>query len=270
MQRAESTKPRSMDLRVLVLALVLGGVAAGLIVAYLASRGTGGGETEAVPTLSVVVAAEDIAAGKKVTDSMVELKALPEMAVISNAATAKDQVVGQTLRYPVAEGEQLSNLQLVQTLKTQALSFQIPQGMRGFTVPVSVTNSPAALLAPGDFVDVLVSVDSDKLAVGEPPTPVGIQGGSETPKAAVTLLQNVQVLSVQRDYVANGVPYDPSVRGEPPKDDSVSYVTLSLTPEQAQVLWLASQDGKVTLALRSFGDGEIKTLGPVTEPLSVP
>ena len=270
MQKAESTSPRSVDLRVLLLALILGVVAAGLIVAYLASRDSGGGETAAVPTLSVVVASEDIAAGQKVTDSMVELKALPETAVISDAATAKEQVIGQTLRYPVAKGEQLNNLRLVEPPKTQSLSFQIPQGMRGFTIPVTVSDSPAALLAPGDFVDVLVSVDIDRLAVGQPPVPVPTEGALENPKAAVTLLQNVQVLSVQRDYVDNGVPYDPSVRGEPPKDDSVSYVTLSLTPEQAQVLWLASQDGAVTLALRAFGDGEIKTLGPVTEPLQVP
>jgi Flp pilus assembly protein CpaB len=117
---------------------------------------------------------------------------------------------------------------------------------------------------------VLVSVDIDRLAVGQPPVPVPSEGALENPKAAVTLLQNVQVLSVQREYVDNGVPYDPSVRGEPPTEDSVSYVTLSLTPEQAQVLWLALQDGAVTLALRAFGDGEIKDLGPVTEPLSVP
>jgi len=272
MQRAESSSPRSVDRRVLVLALILGAVAAGLIVAYLSSRDSGGGETAAVPTLSVVVASEDIAAGKKVTDSMVGLKELPETAVISDAATAKEQVVGQTLRYPVAKGEQLSNLRLVEPPKTQSLSFQIPKGMRGFTIPVTVSTSPAALLAPGDFVDVLVSVDIERLAVAQPaaPVPVPGQGALENPKAAVTLLQNVQVLSVQRDYVDNGVPYDPSVRGEPPKSDSVSYVTLSLTPEQAQTLWLASQDGAVTLALRAFGDGEIKTLGPVTEPLLVP
>jgi len=270
MQRAQSSSPRSVDLRVLVLALVLGAVAAGLIVAYLASRDSGGGVEKAVPTLSVVVASEDIAAGEKVTDSMVALKELPETAVISDAATAKEQVVGQTLRYPVVKGEQLSNLRLVEPPKVQALSFQIPKGMRGFTIPVTVSDSPAALLAPGDFVDVLVSVDAERLALGQPPVPPAGAGAAENLKAAVTLLQNVQVLSVQREYVDNGVPYDPSVRGEPPEEESVSYVTLSLTPEQAQLLWLASQDGAVTLALRAFGDGEIKTLGPVTEPLSVP
>lgn len=266
-----STSPRSVDLRVLVLALVLGAVAAGLIVAYLAGNDSGGGGGEkAVPTLSVVVASEDIAAGQKVTDSMVEVKALPETAVISDAATAKEQVVGQTLRYPVAKGEQLSNLRLVEPPKVQALSFQIPQGMRGFTIPVSVSNSPAALLAPGDFVDVLVSVDAQTLLVGDPPVPVVAPSEEGDFRAAVTLLQNVQVLSVQRDYVDNGVPYEPSVRGEPPDNDSVSYVTLSLTPEQSQTLWLASQEGAVTLALRAFGDGEIKQLGPVAEPLLVP
>jgi Flp pilus assembly protein CpaB len=269
------------------LALILGVVAAGLIVAYLSSRDSGGGEEVAVPTLSVAVAAEDIAAGKEITDSMVELKALPETAVISNAATAKSQVVGQTLRYPVAKGEQLSNLRLVDPTQVQALSFQIPEGMRGFTIPVSVNNSPAALLAPGDFVDVLLSVDLKTLAIEEPPLPAGAPGAVaspalpgvplppegedvvENPRAAVTLLQNVQVLTVQREYVDNGIPYEPSVRGEPPDSDSVSYVTMALTPEQAQFLWLALQEGQVTVTLRAFGDDKIEDLPPVTQPLRI-
>jgi pilus assembly protein CpaB len=258
-----------VDLRVVLLALVLGVVAAGLIVAYLSSRDSGGGGEVTVPTLSVVVATGDVAAGQEITESMVELKALPETAVISNAATAEDQVVGQTLRYPVVEGEQLSNLRLVEPPKVQALSFQIPEGLRGFTIPVSVSNSPAALLAPGDFVDVLVSVEAEMLALDELPLPPRSLGAPEGSNAAVTLLQNVQVLSVQREYVDNGVPYEPSVRGEPPDQDSVSYVTLALPPEQAQVLWLALQGGAVTLSLRAFGDDEIKDLGPATEPMLV-
>lgn len=287
MQKAESASPRSVDLRVLLVALILGVVAAGLIVAYLRSSDSGGGEEAAVPTLTVAVAAEDIAAGKEITDSMVELKALPETAVISNAATAKSQVVGQTLRYPVAKGEQLSNLRLVELPQVQALSFQIPEGMRGFTIPVSVNDSPAALLAPGDFVDVLLSVNLETLAIAEAPLPPGEpavvenpapvelpppaegEGAIENPRAAVTLLQNIQVLSVQRDYVDNGVPYEPSVRGEPPDDDSVNYLTMALTPEQAQLLWLALQDGDVTVTLRAFGDDEIKDLAPATQPLQI-
>ncbi len=286
MQRAESASHRSVDYRVLLLALVLGAVAAGLIVAYLSSRDSGGTTEEvAVPTLSVVVAAEDIAAGKEITESMVELKALPETAVIDNVATDTTQVVGQTLRYPVTKGEQFSNLRLVEPSEVQALSFQIPQGLRGFTIPVNVNDSPAAVLVPGDFVDVLVSVDAENLAVEEAPAPaegvapvepaaltpeeqLALEPISE-PRAAVTLLQNVQVLSVLQDYVDNGVPYEPSVRGEQPDEENVTYVTMALTPEQAQLLWLASQDGNVTLSLRAFGDDKIEDLPPVTEPLRI-
>lgn len=283
MQKAESANPRSVDFRILLLALVLGAVAAGLIVAYLSSRDSGGTTEEvAVPTLSVVVAAEDIAAGKEITGSMVELKALPETAVIDNAATDTTQVVGQTLRYPVAKGEQLSNLRLLDRPEVQALSFQIPEGLRGFTIPVSVTDSPAALLVPGDFVDVLLSVDLETLALeeapegalaAEPPAPaaeneLALEPISQ-PQAAVTLLQNVQVLSVREVYVENGVPYEPSVRGEQPDEENVTYVTLALSPEQTQLLWLASQDGDITLSLRAFGDDEIEELPPVTEPLRI-
>ncbi|MCH7889594.1 MAG: efflux RND transporter permease subunit, partial [Proteobacteria bacterium] len=77
--------------------------------------------------------------------------------VINNAATATDQVVGQVARYPVEIGEQFGRLQLVQPGEVQALSFQIPQGLRAFTIPVSVNNTPASLMAPGDFIDILVS-----------------------------------------------------------------------------------------------------------------
>lgn len=111
-------------------------------------------------------------------------------------------------------------------------------------MPVDVTRSVAALLAPGDFVDVLA----------------GAQGA--------TLLQNVQVVSVQREFV-EGVPYDESVRGEPPEKDSISYVTLAVTPEQAQVLWAAVQSGAITLALRPFGDDEVVAVSPPENPLSL-
>ena len=94
--------------------------------------------------LPVVVAAQDIAAGAKITESMVELKALPEATVIQNAATSATQVVGQTLRYAVAKGQEFNQKE---PAKGQALSFQIPHGLRAFTIQVSVNNTPARLIA---------------------------------------------------------------------------------------------------------------------------
>jgi len=87
--------------------------------------------------------------------------------------------------------------------------------------------------------------------------------------AAVTLLQNVQVLSIETNFVDNGVPYDSTVRGTPDDKTGGTYVTLALTPDQAQLLWLASQKGKVTLTLRSFGDAQIANLTPIAEPVVI-
>jgi len=267
MQGFMSSPTGMADRRVLMIALVLGAIAAGLAVAFLASAG--GGETAApavASTRAVVVAVEDIAAGDRITESMLEVRDLPATAVVSGAAEDLEQVVGETARYPISRGEQLNAVRLVEPPQVQSLSFQIPAGLRGFTIPVNVNRSPAALLAPGDFVDLIVAGDATTLVSADSVTYTNsvltarVRTTAEG-QSATTLLQNVQVLSVQREYVANGVPYDTSVRGAPPEEDSISYVTIAVTPEDAQLLWLASQEGEITLSLRAFGDNTVAPVG---------
>jgi len=264
--------PRMADRRILIVALILGAVAAGLAVAFLVSADQGATAAPLVDARSVVVATRSIEAGTTITEDMLEVRELPASAVIDGAAGGLEGVVGETARYPIAQGEQLNAVRLVAPIEVQALSFQIPDGMRGVTIPVNVNDSPAALLAPGDFVDVLVAADAEKLVTAStvltgPSLSIEASTLAGDRKAVATLLQNIQVLTVQRHYVANGVTYDPSVRGTPPEEDSVSYVTLSLTPEQAQLLWLASQDGELTLTLRAFGDDRVSPIGAATKLL---
>ncbi len=206
--------PKKINRRALFLAIGLGLLAAILIVAYLSSRGASGDEV-VVPNLQVVVASLDIEAGQQITEGMVELKGIPETAVLGNPATETSQVVGQALRYPVAKGEQLVNLRLVETATVQILSFQIPPGLRAFTIPVSVNTTPAALTAPGDFVDLLVSGPLDTLRTTSQFAALGSLNTVGATEVTGTLFQNVQVLAVQQSYVANGVPYDASVRERP-------------------------------------------------------
>jgi pilus assembly protein CpaB len=182
---------------------------------------------------------------------------------LAGAATKIDSVIGEVARYPLVEGEQIGEFRLVGKASARTLSAQIPKGLRGFTVPVSVNNSPAGVLAPGDFVDIIVS---GPLSLVQLPSESGVNDDDSDLRAAVTLLQNVQVLAVQREYVNNGVPYDSSVRGEAPEADRIGYVTLAVTPEQAQLLWLASQHTTITLTLRPFGDEEVVDLFPIAEP----
>jgi pilus assembly protein CpaB len=261
---ARPTSPKKANRLPIFLALLFGLVAAVLIIAYLRSQGSSD-VAAAAPTLSVLVATQDIAAGQKITKSMVKLKPVPKDDVIQDALTSKDEdeVLGQKLRYPVAKGEQLSKLRLVGGVKGQGLSFQVPDGMRAFTIPVNTTNTPAALIAPGDFVDVLVSGPAGALRLAPQLAATRTQNFDPDKRATLTLLQNVQVLAVQREYVENAG--DPASRGALPEKGTVTHVTLALVPGDVQLLWQASTEGKITLALRSFGDAEIVPIDPITE-----
>jgi pilus assembly protein CpaB len=74
-----------------------------------------------------------------------------------------------------------------------------------------------------------------------------------------TILQNIQVL-------ASGQVTQPDKDGTPIK---VSVVTLLLTPDQAELLTLAAQEGKVQMALRNTLDTvAIKTAGASVRELS--
>jgi pilus assembly protein CpaB len=270
MATVAATGPRTLGGRkILILALILGAIAAGLSVAFLASQeSTKSPEAALATSREVVVATREIPVGTKLDDSNVKLKSIPGNAVISDPFTNLNDVYGKVTRFPLQANEQLAVGRLVDTAKGTSISFQIPAGLRGFTVKIDDTASPAGLIAPGDFVDVIVA-DSVKNIV--PASGVAIPSTAQVDyKAAVTLLKNVQVISVGRDYINNGVVYDSTSRGTAvDSDKSVSNVTLALTPEQVQLLWLASQDGKVTLSLRGFGDTSTSDLAPVAQPVKV-
>ena len=261
--------PRKTNRRALILALLLGVVAAVLTVLFLGGRGDASNDAPAVavPTSQVVVAAREIATGQIITEAMVQLKTLPNSAIINNAATDTGQVVGQIARYPVEIGTQMGMLHLVQPGSVQALSFQIPHGLRAFTIPISVNNTPAALMAPGDFIDLLVSGSPAVLRQTPQLNLVEDNYANAQGNITLTLLQNVQVLALNTSYVDNGVTYDSSVRGTPV--GSVSYLTLALTAEQVQLLSRVSSDGQITLSLRRFGDATIEELPPIISTFTV-
>lgn len=270
--QAVPAQPAISGRKALVGALILGAIAAGLIVAVLASRDTG---TTVAPVVaepvSVVFAVTDIPAGTAITAEMLEERLVPVELLVAGAFTQLADVEGVIARYPVSRGEQITSARLQLAANSKTLSAQIPPGLRGFTIPVDTSTSPVGLMAPGDFVDLIVSAELVRLGTStgaaDPTSPLG---QNEKPKAAITLIQNIQVLSVQRNYVDNGVVYDSATRGEAvAKDQGVGYITLAVTPEQAQLIWLASQEGKITLALRPFGDDGITELPPVAEPIRI-
>lgn len=254
-----ATRPRRADRRLLFVALALGALAAGLTLYYLRSA-QAAPAVQTVPMRGVVVAKDDIQPGRKITLPMVEVRSIPQAAVPAEALTAIEKVIDRTVRYPVARGEPITELRLVSSKSGDALSFTIPPGKRAVTVPVNATRSPAALITPGDFVDVLAVMPSAKVAA---------PGGQDEVSVVLALENPVQVLSVQRNYIQKGEPYETSDRAAPPKEAGVSFLTVAVAPDEAlRLAWIVTEARSMTVALRGFGDEQTQVqLAPFSGPL---
>ena len=244
----------------LILALITGLVAA--IVVFVALNQGGGGSDNAktgsavTTTSAVVVAKSDIAAGTEITADMVKVIEVPNSLLVRDAFTSTQLVVGETARYPIAAGEQVTRARVGPNTEGDGLAFVVPAGMRAIAVSVDEITGVGGLILPGDRADV-IAVISD-------------QAGADNPDRVVTVLQDVEVLAVAQsaqepvpaadEEAAAQAETDgaSTTSGQLPEDaepqPSARTVTLALTPEQVQLLALVQEKGSVYLSLRRFGD----------------
>lgn len=256
----------SSNRRFILLALALGLVGA-ILVYVAASRGpssSGGG----VADTAVVVAKTDIPARTKITQSMVEVRLVPAESASQFAFTDVANVVDQVTRFPIAANEQILTTKVVSLTGTSAatsrsLSFVVPRGKRAIAINITPVQGAGGLVLPGDYVDVLVVYDVD-FRTAE---------GSQTEDSFIvqTLFQNVEVLAVQQTVVDVVPEATPTAGGQrvrnseaKPEPDAIT-VTLALTPEEAQRLYLAESNGRIRLSVRPFGEAETRPIDALLE-----
>ncbi len=222
-----------MPRRVMVILLVALVVAAGSsYVAYRLVRNTLARSIPAGGTSQVVVAKRNLALGTIVKPGDVGLAPWVG-AVPKGAATREADVLDRGIVSTVYEGEPLLETRLADRGAGGGLAATIPTGMRACAVKVDQVVGVAGFVLPGMRVDVLI--------LGSPP------GGTPTDGAKVkTVLQNVQVLSA-------GENIQKDAEGKPAQ---VQVVSLLVTPEQAEILSLASNESKIQLILRNPLDTE--------------
>ena len=117
------------------------------------------------------------------------------------------------------------------------LAATIKDGMRAIAVRVDQVVGVAGFVLPGMRVDVLIS--------GVPPISQGNTGNNNT--QVRTVLQNIEVLSAGTDIQKDA-------EGKP---QQVQVVNLLVSPEQAQVLALASNETRIQLVLRNPLDTKV-------------
>ncbi|MCH8815830.1 MAG: Flp pilus assembly protein CpaB [Chloroflexi bacterium] len=268
------TMNRSTGNRALLLIAIVAGLVAAVLV-FLALQSSDDGGTALltstdVATIDVVVASGDIAAGTKVTESMLEVVSFPLDLRIENAFAATGPVVGEVTNVAVAQGEQFTPNKIGLAVPDKGLSGVVPPGMRGVAVAVDEVTAVGGNLLPGDRVDIL--------------TAIRIKGGPGVGEnqyilRTEVLVQDVEVLSVAQEAqkpVAQAAPAEDGqepaaityTSGAVPSDvddqPNARTITVALSPAETQLV--VSKQGyaeEVWAVLRAFGDEETIELEPL-------
>jgi pilus assembly protein CpaB len=213
---------------VLLFALVIAGAASALIYRLVSSQLSAG----RTATTQVVVAAHNLASGDLIKEGdvkMAEWAGTPP----PGSLTKIEDALNRGVLEPMYTGEAVLDSRIAARGAGAGLAATIPQGMRAVAVRVNDIVGVAGFVTPGSNVDILIA--------GNPPG-----GASNNGTVTKTLLQHMTVLSagqnIQKD--AEGKPV------------SVPVVNVLVTPEQAEILSLASNDARIQLVLRNPTDKE--------------
>jgi pilus assembly protein CpaB len=212
----------------LLLALTSGIVAALLALRYLRERTTPlmADEPKRVP---IVLSARSLPVGAVVTDRDLKIVSWPGDAVPSGYIRSVKDAVGRGVITPLAENEPLLASKMSTKDAGGGLPIIIRDGMRAVSVRVDEVIGVAGFVLPGTRVDVLLTLDK----------------GENRPQAVTrTLLQNVQTLAAGQSVT----------RDKEGKPQTVTVITLLVTPDDAELLALAAKEGRLQLALRNTLD----------------
>ena len=187
------------------------------------------------PSTRVVAAATDIKIGQVLAApdlTTVQIEGTVPKSAILDAKNA----IGRGVTSNLYAGEPIMDDRLAPIGSGGGLAATIKDGMRAIAVRVDQVVGVAGFVTPGMRVDVLIS--------GVPPT--GPSAGANNTQVR-TVLQNIEVLSAGTDIQKDA-------EGKP---QQVQVVNLLVTPEQAQVLALASNETRIQLVLRNPLDTKV-------------
>jgi pilus assembly protein CpaB len=206
----------------LIVALILGGIAAKMAFNFVASQKTAA-ENKRPP---VVLAKRNIEAGAVLTMDDLILGDVASDAVPDTVFQAPEQLIGRVTVVPVIQGQAITTTLLAAAGVGPGLQAAVPSGMRAVTVDVNEVTGVAGYLVAGCHVDLIQTVRDEKTGM---PT-------------ARTLAQNVKITAV-------GMKHNPQ-----DGDGGGHSVTLLVTPSQAELIELACSVGRPRFALRGGND----------------
>jgi len=228
---------RANSVIILVIAIVMGGIAAFLARNWLISRAQ-----PVATTTTIIAAATQLPFGTPLTeDSVVEIPwaatAVPEGSFTSKQALFKD---GRRITLAtIQQHEPILNSKLTGPGQRASLSTLLDSDKRAITIRVDDVRGVAGFILPNDRVDVVLIRNSSD---------------SSGHRQSDLLLQDIKVIAIDQIAMEQ-------------KDRAIvaKAVTLEVTPFQAQKISLATNVGNLSLILRKAGDANVVTDRRVTE-----
>lgn len=208
----------------IVIAIILGLAAVILTNIYLEQSK----EEAVVEEARILIAARDISKGEVIDYDMLAFKTMPVTFIQPGALTSKERAVGKTATATIIAGEQILTTKLAAPETGLTLAAKTPPGKRAITIGLDAASAVGGMVGPGDHVDVLAIFSA--------------------PSITVTLFQDILVLAVGQRIVAE--PEERRPRREEVLGIGRETVTLALTPQEVQILILATEQGKIRLTLR--------------------
>jgi pilus assembly protein CpaB len=262
MARGAGGSPGRVNGRFLLLTLICAIISAVLVYAAI-GRNKGGSETAvAESTTETVVAKMDIPARTQITSTMLTVKDVPINSRLPNAAGSVDDVVGKISRYPIYMDEQVTSNKVVEiggAESADSLAFSVAEGKRAISISADQVVSAGGLVLPGDHVDIMAVLNGKKA------------DGSDVENYVVkTILQDIQVLAVAQTIADSTTDATGAKKSDAKANPEATTLTLLVTPEQSETLFLAELNGTLRAVVRGFGDAKTNQLDPIYQNDLVP
>lgn len=180
------------------------------------------------PTTRVVALVKDLPAGSRLRKEDIKVIEMFSRNVPQTALTSPAEALGRALIYPISANEPLTSTRVTSTTGAEGAAAVIQPGKRAMSVSFTDASGAAGLLQPHSRVDVLYT-----------------RTGSAVEALTVTVLEDVEVLSIGR-----ALQVDPAQKAATSSTQQRT-ATLIVTPEEAQRLELAKNQGRISLSLRN-------------------
>lgn len=247
-----------------VMIVLVGAVVVAVLMAVMVQMMLGGQKKAAPvkeePRAEILVAAKNIGIGAELKPGDLKWQTWPKASLFAGAVVRKEaqpaeEALSGRLRRDVSAGEPMMASYLLGQSKGNMVAASLEPGQRAVSISVSANTMVAGFVAPGDYVDVVLTYQQSLSVDGDDPLLRELVREGLNRTAVETILENVKVLAV--DQMVQ--------RPEENKIKVGKTVTLALNVEQSERVILAGRMGLLTLVLRGVGDDAVvKRDWPIT------